>query len=436
MTKPIISLQDLREKIGSRAKSSPKHRFWGMYVHIVKLETLESSYLDAKRNRGAPGVDEVTFEQIEDLGREKFLGELAIALQSGDYVPQANRRKEIPKEGGKVRVISIPTIRDRVVQGALRSILEPLFEVDFSDSSYGARPGRSAHQALKKVKQGLQRRKHRVLDVDLSRYFDDIRHDRVLAKVARRIQDAQVLALVKQFLKAGGKRGIPQGSPLSPLLANLMLNDLDHALDRGEDFIFYVRYLDDMIVLAPDSARGRRYADRALVRIREEAGAMGVSINEEKTKVVSLGDPGTSFTFLGFVFRWKRSPRTGRWYSYMAPKSKKVIDILRRVRDQLRKIRHLRMRAAVRLVNAIVRGWVNYFRVGNSADALQTVKYYVELKVRRFAARKGKRSGFGWKRWSNDVVYGEWGLFDDYLVRYLDIAKVGSQPSRTITPTR
>tara|TARA_R110002096_G_scaffold435826_2_gene663499 strand:- start:9818 stop:11098 length:1281 start_codon:yes stop_codon:yes gene_type:complete len=387
MTKPIISLQDLREKIGSRAKSSPKHRFWGMYVHIVKLETLEASYLDAKRNRGAPGVDNVTFEQIEDSGQEEFLVDLALDLQSGDYVPQENRRKEIPKEGGKVRVISIPTIRDRVVQGALRLILEPIFEVDFSDSSYGARPSRSAHQALTKVKQGLLQRKHRVLDVDLSRYFDDIRHDRVLAKVARRIQDRQVLALIKQFLKNGGKRGIPQGSPLSPLLANLMLNDLDHALDRGNDFISYVRYLDDMVVLAPNSARGRRYADRALVRIREEAEAMGVSINEEKTKTVSLTDRRSTFAFLGFVFRWRRSLRTGRWYSYMVPKPKKITVVLKRVRDQLRNIRHLRMRAAVRLVNAIVRGWVNYFRVGNSGEALQKVRYAVECKVRRFAAR-------------------------------------------------
>jgi RNA-directed DNA polymerase len=158
-------------------------------------------------------------------------------------------------------VISIPAIRDRVVQGALRLILKPIFEADFSASSFGARPGRSAHEALDRVKEGVLRRQHRVADIDLARFFDTIRHSEILKKLARRVSDGQVLlALAKQFLKSIGDRGIPQGSPLSPLLANLALNDLDHALDRGRGFTTYVRYLDDMVVLAPDSAKGRRWA--------------------------------------------------------------------------------------------------------------------------------------------------------------------------------
>jgi group II intron reverse transcriptase/maturase len=434
MTKPTISLQELRERIGRRAKSAPTHRFWGLYVHIMKLETLEAAYLEAKRNRGAPGEDGVTFEQIEQTGREAFLRGLADELRSGRYSPRPYRRKEIPKEGGKVRVISIPAIRDRVVHGALRLILEPIFEADFSDSSFGARPGRSAHQALGFVRQGLHRRQHHVVDVDLSRYFDCIRHDRILGKVARRIQDGHVLAMVKQFLKSAGKMGMPQGSPLSPLLANLALTDLDHALDRGKGFITYVRYLDDMVVLAPDSAKGRRWAARALERIRREAKDIGVSLNEEKTCVVRLGDAGANFSFLGFVLRWKQSRRTGRWYAYMIPKPRKVTEVLRRVRDTLHNSRHLRMQEAVARVNQIVRGWVNYFRVGNSGDALNRVRHQVERKVRRFAARKAKRTGFGWKRWSNEVVYEAWGLYNDYQVKYLDLAKVGSQPNGIITP--
>jgi RNA-directed DNA polymerase len=147
MIKPTINLQELRERIGHRAKSAPTHRFWGMLVHVVKLDTLNAAYLEAKRNGGAPGSDGRTFEQIEATGREEFLSERSEALQSGTYQPQSYRRKEIPKKSGKVRVISIPAIRDRVVQGALRWVLEPLFEVDFSDSSYGARPGRSAHES-------------------------------------------------------------------------------------------------------------------------------------------------------------------------------------------------------------------------------------------------------------------------------------------------
>jgi RNA-directed DNA polymerase len=240
MIKPTISLQELRAKIGHRAKSAPAHHFWGLHVHLVKLDTLEAAYLEAKRNAGAPGSDGETFEMVEARGRSEFLAELASEMRTDMYHPRPYRRREIPKEDGKVRVISIPAIRDRVVQGALRLILEPIFEADFSDRSYGARPGRSAHEALEKVREGLRQRRHRVVDVDLSRYFDTIRHDRIMAKVARRVVDDQVLAMVKQFLKSTGDRGVPQGSPLSPLLANLALNELDHALDRGGDFIIYV----------------------------------------------------------------------------------------------------------------------------------------------------------------------------------------------------
>jgi RNA-directed DNA polymerase len=425
MRKPTISLQELRERIGQRAKSAPTHRFWGMFVHLVKRETLEAAYLAAKRQDGAPGSDGVSFALIEAGGREKFLKELAAELSQGTYQPRPYRRREIPKGGGRVRVISIPAIRDRVVHGAIRLILEPIFEADFSDSSYGARPGRSAHQAIGVVRRGLHQRKHRVVDVDLSRYFDRIRQDRILEKVARRVQDERVLALVKQFLKSGGRRGIPQGSPLSPLLANLALNELDRALDRGKGFLTYARYLDDMVVLTPDSEKGRRWADRALERIREEAEAIGVSINADKTRVLSLAEAGAQFVFLGFVFRWQQSPRTGRWYASLTPRPEKVTEVLRRVRNTLRYSRHLRMQEAVGLVNGIVRGWANYFRIGNSGHALQKVKYHVERKVRRFAARKSKHGGFGWKRWSSEVVYGAWGLYGDYQVRYFDAVKVG-----------
>lgn len=315
-------------------------------------------------------------------------------------------------------MISIPAIRDRVVQGALRLILEPIFEADFSDNSYGARPGRSAHEAIERVRVGLLQRKHRVVDIDLSRYFDDIRHDRVLAKVARRVVDGKVLAMVKQFLKSTGDRGIPQGSPLSPLLANLALNDLDHILARGKGFITYVRYLDDMVVLAPDSERGRAWADRALERVRCEAEAIGVSLNTEKTRVVGMTTPRAVFAFLGFEFRWVPSEKTGRWYACRIPRPKKLTSVLRQVRDTLRASRHLPIRAAVAKVNLILRGWANYFRVGNSATAFAKLQYHVERKVRRFAAKQRKRAGFGWKRWSSEIVYGSWGLYRDYRLSY------------------
>lgn len=418
MTKPTISLQELRARIGQRAKSTPEHRFWGLYVHVAKFETLDAAYAEARRNGGAPGVDGITFERIENAGRAEFLSELSESLRTRTYRAMPLRRREIPKEGGKVRVISIPTIRDRVVQSAVRLILEPIFEADFSDSSYGARPGRSAHQAIEVVRAGLRQRRHRVVDVDLSRFFDTIRHDRTMAKVARRIRDDEMLALIKQFLARTGERGIPQGSPLSPLLANLALNDLDHALDRGRPLLTYVRYLDDMVVLAPDSQRGRAWADRALERIREEAESIGVSLNTDKTRVVTLTTRSGVFAFLGFDFRWSRSPRTGFTYPCMSPRPKKVTQVLRAVREVLRTQRALPVRDAVARVNEVVRGWVNYFRIGNATQAFAKVRFFVEQKVRRFAMRQRKRSGFGWKRWSREVVYGQWGLFADYRLAF------------------
>lgn len=434
MTKPTISLQELRTRIGHRAKSAPTHRFWGMYVHLTRLETLEAAYLEARRNGGAPGADGVTFEAIESQGRGEFLSELAQELEEERYTPKPYRRREIPKEGGKVRTISIPTIRDRVVQGALRLLLEPLFEADFSAHSFGARPGRSAHQAVDEVRKGMNHQKHLAVDVDLKSFFDTIRHDRMMEKVARRVQDGRVLALVKQFLKSTGECGIPQGSPLSPLLANVALNDLDHALGKGKGYLTYVRYLDDMVVLTFNSKRGRRWAERALERIREEAEAIGVQLNKEKTRTVLLTEKGAMFAFLGFEFRWKPNPTIRKGYAHTSPRKKKLTEVLRKVRDVLHGSRHLSVQEAVVRVNPVLRGWVNYFRVGNSSRAFDKVKWQVELKVRRFAVKKLKRRGFGWTRWSSDVVYRMWGLFNDYRIRYYTAAKAGALPKGIITP--
>jgi RNA-directed DNA polymerase len=308
--------------------------------------------------------------------------------------------------------------------------LEPIFEADFSESSYGARPGRSAHEAIEKVRRALRQRKHRIVDVDLSRYFDTLRHDRILEKVARRVVDDKVLAMVKQFLKSTGERGVPQGSPLSPLLANLALNDLDHTLDRGGGFITYTRYLDDMVVLAPDSEKGRRWADRALERIRIEAETIGVSLNTEKTRTVTITDERAAFAFLGFEFRWVPSAKTRKWYPCTTPRPKKVTALLRKVRDTLRTNRHLPVRTVVEIVNPIIRGWVNYFRVGNSTRAFSKVKYHVEHKVRRFAAKQRKLGGFGWKRWSSEIVYDKWVLFRGYQLAYASAKARPTQRTR------
>jgi group II intron reverse transcriptase/maturase len=276
-------------------------------------------------------------------------------------------------------------------------------------------------------------KKHLVADVDLKSFFDDIGHTPLLAKIARRVRDDRMLGLIKQFLKTSGSKGIPQGSPLSPLLANVALNDLDQILGRGYGYLTYVRYLDDMVVLTYDSQKGRRWLDRALTRIREQAAAIGVSINTDKTRTVRLTDPGASFAFLGFDFRWQPNPTAQRGYAHTNPRRKKVVEVLRKVRVELRASRHLSARDAVKRINPIVRGWANYFRVGNSTRELHAVRTGIERKVRRFAMKKLKRRGFGWHRWSKQTVYGRWGLYDDYHVRYLPSRKV-RQSQQTHNP--
>src|SRR6476660_8072070 len=228
MTKASIDLQDLRRRIYVKAKAEPSWRFWGLFVHVCKMETLQEAYQMAKSNDGAPGIDGVTFAAIEESGVESFLKQIQDELVNHTYQPMPVRKKEIPKDGGnKVRVLSIPTIRDRVVQGALKLILEPIFEADFQPGSFGYRPKKAAHEAVDRVAQAIVRYKTRVIDFDLRSYFDNIRHDRLLAKVAQRVEDDDVMHLLKIMLKANGRHGVPQGGVVSPLLSNIYLNEVD-----------------------------------------------------------------------------------------------------------------------------------------------------------------------------------------------------------------
>lgn len=216
MTKTSMRLQDLQQKIYGKAKAAPSWRFWGLYVHVCTMETLREAYRMAKTNNGAPGIDGVTFADIEASGVEPFLEHIRDALVARTYQPMRVRRKEIPKDGGtKVRVLGIPTIRDRVVQGALKLILEPIFEADFQPGSYGYRPQRSAHAAVERVAEAMVSWKTRMIDVDLQAYFDNIRHHVLLAKVAKRVNDADVMHLVKGILKASGNQGVPQGGVIT-----------------------------------------------------------------------------------------------------------------------------------------------------------------------------------------------------------------------------
>src|SRR5712692_551248 len=257
MTTAPISLQDLQRRLYVKAKAEKDWRVWGLYVHVAKRETLHQAYTLAKQANGAPGIDGVTFAAIEEAGVEQFLGQLRDELVTRTYRARRNRRVEIPKAGGKVRVLGIPAIRDRVVQGALKLILEPIFEADFHEGSYGYRPKRTAQQAVDRVAEAIVRHKTRVIDVDLAAYFDSVRHDRPLAKVARRVNDRDILHLLKLMLKASGKRGVPQGGVISPLLSNIYLTEVDAMLERAKEvtrngrstYVEYARYADDLVIL-------------------------------------------------------------------------------------------------------------------------------------------------------------------------------------------
>src|SRR6266511_1845877 len=255
MIKTPSSLQDLRRKIYTKAKAEPSWRFWGLFVHVCKRETLKAAYDMAKKNNGAPGVDGVTFEAIEQEGEEAFLEQIRDDLVTHQYRPLRNRRTEISKSGGKTRTLSIPAIRDRVVQGALKLILEPIFEADFQPGSYGYRPKRTAQQAVERVARAIVLRKTHVLDIDLRAYFDYVQHPLLLAKVAKRVEDKDVLHVLARILKASGQKGVPQGGVISPLLSNLYLTEVDRMLERAKEvtrngkykYIEYARYADDRV---------------------------------------------------------------------------------------------------------------------------------------------------------------------------------------------
>src|SRR5215470_2747966 len=436
MIKAPISLQDLRKNLYVKAKAEPTWRFWGLYTHVCKMETLREAYEMAKKNDGAPGIDGVTFEAIEESGVESFLAQIREELITGTYQPMPVRKKEIPKDGGtKVRTLSIPSIRDRVVQGALKLILEPIFEADFQPGSYGYRPKQTIHEAINRVAQGIVEAKTKIIDLDLRAYFDTVQHSLLLDKVAKRIRDDQVMRLLKMILKATGKKGVPQGGVISPVLSNLYLNEVDRMLERATKTtrfkqytaVQYARFADDLVILVDAYRRHDWLVAAVTKRLREEIGKLRVEINEEKSRIVDLRK-GESFGFLGFDFRLVRSLK-GAWRPQYTPKLKKRTAILAKLREIFRRNKSQSVGKVIALINPILRGWVNYFAVGHSSRSFAFIQNWVEKKIRRHMMRAKKRKGFGWKRWSREWLYQVLGLFNDYRVRYYT-------PSPKVAPAR
>jgi RNA-directed DNA polymerase len=422
MTRPSISLQDLSRRIYAKAKAEPSWRFWGLYVHVCKEETIHQAYERAKENDGAPGVDGVTFAAIENGGRAGFLAQIRDELVSRRYVPMPNRKKEIPKDGGrKVRVLGIPSIRDRVVQGALALILEPIFEADFQPGSYGYRPGRSAHEAVARVEKAIWEGKTRVIDLDLRAYFDNVKHSILLTKVARRIEDRDVMHLLKLILKAAGAMGVPQGGVISPLLSNIYLHEVDLMLEKARKVtrenrytnVQYARFADDIVVLVDGQPRHSRLLQQVSLRIREELAKLEVEVNEEKSRTVDL-EAGESFGYLGFDIKHVRNRADTRWVPWTTPKVKKRTELLSSLSAVFRSHRSQPVQRVIAVINPKLRGWVNYFAHGNASRCFSYVQDWVEKKVRRHLARNSKRTGFGWKRRSRRWLHANLNLFNEY----------------------
>jgi group II intron reverse transcriptase/maturase len=395
---------------------------------VAKSDTLAEAYHHAKHNGGAPGLDGQTFADIEAEGVERFLAAIRADLLAGTYQPQPNRMVEIPKSNGKTRRLQIPCIRDRVVQGALKLILEAIFEADFCPNSYGYRPQRAPHRALAEVRRSLLRRMSTVIEVDLARYCDTIQHTQLLRQIARRGQDPAVLHLVKQVLKAGGKRGVPQGGPFSPLAANIDLNEVDWAFDaircqtaQGPyEAVNYHRFADDIIITVSGHHTKRGWAARALQRLQEHLTPLGVEMNMEKTTVVDLL-AGEAFEFLGFEVRRVRQRTRNGHFILLTPRKKARLAITARIRDLLQHGGATPLKVLIGRLNDLLAGWVQYFRVGNASRAFSEIRDYVEMKVRTLLTRRKRRRkrSVGWRRWSNEYLYGVLGLYWGWTLRPL-----------------
>ena len=417
------SIRRLQRKLYLKAKAEPAFRFYLLYDKISREDILRHAYDLARANRGAPGVDGVTFAEIEAAGLEEWLGGLRKDVVAKTYRPEPVRRVMIPKPGGGERPLGIPTIRDRVVQSAAKLVLEPIFEADLDPAAYGYRPGRSGADAIKEVHALLCRGYTDVVDADLSKYFDMIPHRDLMRSVARRIVDRHVLRLIKQWLKApveesddGGKRrltggksstcGTPQGGVISPLLANLYMNRfLKHwrATRRGEAYqARIVAYADDFVIVS------RKSAAEALAWTRQVMIKLGLTLNEAKTAVRDARRE--SFDFLGYSFGPHRYRKDGHWYLGASPSKKSVLRLKAKVSDLLVPGNIGAWPEVRNRLNRLLRGWATYFSHGTRLPAYRAVDNHVYERVRHFLVRRHNVPTRGTKRFNSEAVFGTLGV--------------------------